>query len=158
MSRSRETAAKLAGNIVETFSARGNVYGDPEDNFANIAAFWNAWLKARYPTVCRDLFLDAIDVAHMSALIKKARLANSPTHEDSVLDDAVYTLLSGGLIPALKPAGSFTKTPFCSAENVKSSCEHEWVYTRTDIRESCKGEDIYTCFKCGVSAYGQHCG
>lgn len=118
MSKSRDTAAELAGEIVNTFNQRGNVYGDPEDNFGNIAAFWNAWLHARYPIAARDLALDATDVAHMSALIKKARLANTPTHRDSALDDAVYTLLSAGLDPAAK---SQTIKPSLEFKNVAAA-------------------------------------
>jgi len=96
MSKSRETAARLAGQIEKTFGERGSVYGDPEDNFSNIAGFWNAWIHARYKPGELPL-LDAFDVAHMSSLIKKARLAHSPDHEDSSLDDAVYTLLGTGI-------------------------------------------------------------
>jgi hypothetical protein len=38
----------------------------------------------------------------MSAMIKLARLAESPTHEDSALDGAVYMLLGHGCALAAK--------------------------------------------------------
>ena len=96
MTDSRETAGRLAGQIQDTFTTRGQVYGPPEENFSNIAAFWNAWMRARYGKMVM-FSLDAVDVGHMSALIKKARAAQSPGHEDSALDDATYTLLAHGV-------------------------------------------------------------
>jgi hypothetical protein len=93
VSISTDNTARLAGKISETFSARGSVYGPPEQNFANIAAFWSAWIRARHGV---DVQLDAHDVGQMSALIKLARLAESPHHEDSALDAAVYVLLGHG--------------------------------------------------------------
>lgn len=93
MTVSTSTAARLAGQIKATFTARGSVYGPPEENFANIAGFWRAWIKARYGV---DLPLDGHDVGQMSAQIKIARLAVAPTHEDSALDAATYMLLGHG--------------------------------------------------------------
>lgn len=93
MSVATDNTARLAERIAETFTARGSVYGPPEVNFANIAAFWRAWLKARHGL---DVPLDAMDVGQMSALIKTARLAETPHHEDSALDGAVYMLLGHG--------------------------------------------------------------
>ena len=93
MSISTDTTSRLARKIDETFTARGSVYGPPETNFANIAAFWRAWLKARHGV---DVELDAHDVGQMSAMIKLARLAESPHHEDSALDAMVYIGLGHG--------------------------------------------------------------
>lgn len=93
MSISTENTARLAAKIKDTFTARGSVYGPPETNFANIAAFWRAWVRARHGV---DLPFDGHDVGQMSAMIKLARLAESPTHEDSALDGAVYMLLGHG--------------------------------------------------------------
>ena len=94
MADSRKFAGDLADDIIDTFTSRGQVYGPPEINFQNIANFWNAWIEARYGSFFK---LDAVDVGHMSALIKKARLANSIDHRDSALDDATYTLLAAGV-------------------------------------------------------------
>lgn len=85
--------ARVAGKITETFTDRGSVYGPPGENFANIAGFWRAWIIARYRV---DVPFDAMDVGQMSALIKMARLAVSPLHEDSALDAATYMLLGHG--------------------------------------------------------------
>lgn len=102
MSVSTDNAARLAAKISDTFTARGSVYGPPEVNFANIAAFWRAWIKARHGV---DVGLDAADVGQMSALIKVARMAETPHHEDSALDAAVYILLGHGCaIPQISGA------------------------------------------------------
>lgn len=93
MSVATHQTAELAARIKETFEVRGSVYGPPEVNFANIAAFWRAWLKARHGV---DVPLDGMDVGQMSALIKLARLAESPTHADSALDAMVYVGLGHG--------------------------------------------------------------
>lgn len=89
----REVAARLAGQIKETVGARGNTYGPPEDNFANIADFWSTWLFTRWGV---QVTLDAVDVGVMSALIKVARLGQTPNHEDSALDGAIYLMLGHG--------------------------------------------------------------
>ena len=121
MGLARETTAAMAGQIEKTFTERGSVYGEPEDNFANIAAFWNAWINARFQKQQECLTkagltaitLDGADVGHMSALIKKARLANSPDHTDSALDDAVYTLLAHGVALGLaKPIYEVPESTF----------------------------------------------
>jgi hypothetical protein len=93
MSIARRTAADMAAKIAQTVEGRGANYGPPEVNFANIAAFWRAWLKARHNV---DVPIDGHDVGQMSALIKTARLAESPTHADSALDGAIYTILGHG--------------------------------------------------------------
>lgn len=89
----RDTAGRLADRIKQTVADRGQTYGTPEANFANIAGLWNVYLRARYGMFP---FLDAADVGQMSALIKIARLAESPTHEDSALDAAAYVMLGHG--------------------------------------------------------------
>lgn len=93
MSVATDTTAQMADQIKSTFEMRGQVYGPPEVNFANIAAFWRAWVRARHGV---DLDLDATDVGMMSAMIKLARLAESPTHTDSALDAMVYVGLGHG--------------------------------------------------------------
>lgn len=107
MSDSRKVAGEIAGEIEKTFTDRGQVYGPPEINFGNIAAFWNAWIGSRYPEA--NVKLDAVDVGHMSSLIKKARMANTPDHRDSALDDATYTLLAAGI--AAPAIGEMSKYP-----------------------------------------------
>lgn len=68
---------------------RTNVYGSAESNFSTIAELWSAYLRRRG-------FLDPLgelephDVAMLCALIKVARIANSPHHHDSYVDLAGY--------------------------------------------------------------------
>lgn len=69
---------------------RNSAYGNPEDNFANIAAFWNAYLTMRKNGAMLNNPITPQDVAHMMALMKLARLATNPGHHDSLVDVAGY--------------------------------------------------------------------
>lgn len=95
MSVARAFTAEQAAQIVGTMEARGANYGEPEDNFAFIADLWRLWVKKRHGV---DVPFSAFDVGMMNADIKKARLATSPSHTDSALDSAVYTLLATGCV------------------------------------------------------------
>ncbi len=70
-----------------TTGDRNAAYGNPEDNFANIASYW-----MRYLTQAKnvDIVITPQDVAHMMILMKMARLATNPAHYDSLLDIAGY--------------------------------------------------------------------
>ena len=59
------------------------------DSFETIAAHWTAHLRGRYGELA-TIKLDSADVAAMSAMIKLARLAETPDHEDSWVDLAGY--------------------------------------------------------------------
>ena len=63
-------------------------YGTPEENFTRIADMWTAYLG-------KDV--SPPDVAAMMALVKVARLANTPYHEDSWVDLAGYAACGGEL-------------------------------------------------------------
>jgi len=76
-----------------TSADRNKQYGDPEDNFRNIAALWTGYVQARFP----DVKFSPSDVAAMSALIKVARLATNPTHKDSWVDLAGYAACGGDI-------------------------------------------------------------
>lgn len=89
----RDTTAEHAAKIGDIMGERGANYGTPEENFANIATFWSAWMKARYGV---DVKFDACDVGMMNSFIKAARLAQTPHHADSALDGAVYMMLAQG--------------------------------------------------------------
>ena len=80
--------------VAAVMSDRNKTYGDPEDNFGNIAALWNAYLNAQGIKVA----LSPTDVAAMSALIKVARLSTNPTHVDSWVDLAGYAACGGGIV------------------------------------------------------------
>lgn len=73
--------------IAITNGDRNKAYGSPEDNFANIAAYWNSYLTQAHKA---DIVLTPQDVAHLMILMKMARLATNPAHYDSLLDIAGY--------------------------------------------------------------------
>jgi hypothetical protein len=65
---------------------RNKAYGNPEDNFANIANLWKAYWKAQGA----DVSCTPCDVANLMILMKVARLATNLTHRDSLVDIAGY--------------------------------------------------------------------
>lgn len=67
--------------------ARRNAYGHPENNFQRIADLWNAYLVNR---IDPDAPVSNQDVALMMCLMKIARLLETPTHRDSLVDLAGY--------------------------------------------------------------------
>jgi len=95
MSVARAFTAEQAAKIGETMSARQANYGTPEDNFDLIAEMWRLWIKARHGV---DVPLTAFDVGMMNADVKRARLVATPSHADSSLDLAVYSLLATGCV------------------------------------------------------------
>lgn len=80
-------ASVLWDALNAVYDDREAAYGHPRDDFARIAALWNGYFDARAPK-SRDV--DAVDVACMMALLKMARLLESPTHRDSWVDIAGY--------------------------------------------------------------------
>lgn len=70
-----------------TAADRNSSYGEPEDNFQNIADIWNAQGYRSGPAL---ELLTATDVALMMAGLKLARLKHNPTHRDSWVDMAGY--------------------------------------------------------------------
>lgn len=67
---------------------RNSAYGNPEDNFRNIADRWNLYLGARFGG--GTAILTAQDVGHMMIDMKLARLSTNPGHRDSLVDIAGY--------------------------------------------------------------------
>ena len=83
-----------AGAIVN--GARRSAYGTPENNFARIARFWQAYLENKGLTL-RDEngvphAITAADISPMMRLLKEARLCESPQHRDSFVDLIGYAL------------------------------------------------------------------
>jgi len=76
-----------AGSIVD--GARRTAYGTPEDNFARIARFWQAYFEN---TGRGYVNITAADVSPMMRLMKEARICESPGHRDSHVDLIGYTL------------------------------------------------------------------
>lgn len=71
-------------------SDRNLMYGEPEDNFAVIAAMWSAYL---------GMPVTASDVAAMMILFKVARIATAEKpSRDSYVDIAGYAACGGGMI------------------------------------------------------------
>ena len=102
----RERLLKEAISI--TTNDRNAAYGNPEDNFANIAAYWSSYLTQSTKV---DIVISPQDVAHMMILMKVARLATNPTHYDSLLDIAGYAACGedcrvGALNAAFDAAGA----------------------------------------------------
>lgn len=83
-----KTILELAAEICD--GDRERVYGSPGKNLAAIANLWDSWLLARGfsgPGIRIE------DVACMMTLLKLARLANDPTHQDSRVDAVAYLYL-----------------------------------------------------------------
>jgi len=70
---------------------RQQVYGKADTNFAATAQMMSAFLSVRLGF---HVELTSKDVAYLMALLKIARLANCPTHEDSVIDAIGYLALA----------------------------------------------------------------
>lgn len=71
-----------------TSGERRKAYGPPENNFARIARFWDAYFK----NTGRDIDVTAADVSPLMRFIKEARLCETPDHLDSFVDLVGYTL------------------------------------------------------------------
>lgn len=80
-SAQNDRAHVLANAAQAVLSDRNKAYGDPEDNFLDIAELWAAYKKVSFTRA---------DVAAMMALMKIARLRTNPIHEDSWIDVAGY--------------------------------------------------------------------
>lgn len=88
MTQQDKSILKEAHEII--YGDREKTYGHPSKNLNSIAVMWNAYMKA----LPKDLNeLNAKDVAAMMILVKVARLANDPSHRDSIVDIAGYAAL-----------------------------------------------------------------
>ena len=65
---------------------RQGTYGNAEDNFANIAAFWSTYLNTP---------IDSTDVANMMILMKVARNSSGVYKDDNYIDICGYAALGG---------------------------------------------------------------
>lgn len=72
---------------------RQDVYGDAEDNFADIAKLANIMLSGK---LREDLQPE--DIAIVSMCIKMARIKTTPSHLDSWIDNAGYAICGGGIV------------------------------------------------------------
>ena len=60
---------------------RNDQYGEPEDNFKEIARYWSLYLNKK---------ITAYDVAIMMTLFKLARMTTGKTKEDNFIDAIGY--------------------------------------------------------------------
>ena len=79
------TTEKLFDEVVSTIQERGAVYGHPAINHKRIADLWSAYLD--YP-------IQPHQAALCMALVKIARLSETPSHEDSLKDLLAYCAIS----------------------------------------------------------------
>ena len=73
------------------YGDREKTYGHPAKNLTTIAMMWSMYLGARLDAA--NSVLSPQDVSVMMVLLKCARLANDPSHRDSVVDICGYAAL-----------------------------------------------------------------
>lgn len=84
----------LQSAITAVCTDRNEEYGEPEQNFESIAAYWSDYLTS---VLDRETLLCARDVAHMMILFKVARLTTGKATQDSYIDIAGYAACGGEL-------------------------------------------------------------
>lgn len=82
----KQPVLKEAHSII--YGDREKTYGHPSKNLEAIATMWGAYLNS-----LGTINLKAENVCVMMTLLKCARLANDPSHRDSVVDGAAYLAL-----------------------------------------------------------------
>ena len=78
----------LQGALEKSTQIKDLEYGKPEDNFSDIAEFWNTYLKIKHRRGNHSLKGD--DVANMMVLFKMVRIMNGTEVEDSYVDGCGY--------------------------------------------------------------------
>lgn len=86
--RTFENILQEAESVI--YGDRETTYGDPGRNLRAIADYWTVHLKHKY-NFNGNITTD--DVCQMMISLKQARLLNSPTHRDSMVDTAGYQAL-----------------------------------------------------------------
>lgn len=94
---------------------RRGIYGNAEDNFATIAAFWSTYLNTT---------IRSTDVANMMILMKVARNSSGVYKDDNYIDICGYAAL-GGEIAA--------DDALFSSEKVKAAYEDAYESTTTPV-------------------------
>lgn len=91
----REDILNTAKNCV--CNDRNGQYGEPENNFAIIAMFWNDYL---YAVTGERIAITPADVASMMVLLKVARVATATDNvsADSFIDAAGYAACGGEIV------------------------------------------------------------
>lgn len=84
-----ERGRRLVEEVLATINRdRQNDYGAPEDTFAQIAAFWSAYLGTE---------VHAPDVAAMMQLLKIARQRGGKSKKDNFVDLVGYAILEADM-------------------------------------------------------------
>jgi hypothetical protein len=73
------------------YGEREQIYGAPDKNLKVIASYWSTHLTAKLGI---PVAVTVDDVSVMMMQLKIARLANSPKHEDSLVDICGYAALA----------------------------------------------------------------
>ena len=76
---------------------RQDDYGTPENNFAFIAALWDAYDLHKYTARGELVVTTPFDVALKMVLLKVARAAHKPDKRDNAVDGAAYFAIAGEL-------------------------------------------------------------
>jgi hypothetical protein len=72
-----------------THGDRNKNYGDPLTNHTRIAGLWSVWLQTE---------ITPAQAAMCLALVKVARLIETPDHADSPIDLAAYASIYGEIV------------------------------------------------------------
>lgn len=72
---------------------RNSIYGNPEDNFQDIAELWSAYKGTSF---------SPMDVVIMNMLIKVARLKKTPGYRDGLVDIAGYAACGADIQEGMK--------------------------------------------------------
>ena len=70
---------------------RQDSYGQPEDSFRIIAAFWSIYLRFKFDI---DITLGSLDTAHMMSLFKHARMIGQKATRDGYIDACGYLAIA----------------------------------------------------------------
>jgi hypothetical protein len=90
----REQVLDEAKEIV--MKDRNTSYGDPEDNFLDIAEFWTTYLRGKLKD---EASIEPHDAGAMMILVKCSRIKTSPTARDHYVDAAGYAACSAESAP-----------------------------------------------------------
>lgn len=83
----------ILGEAFEVINGdRQDSYGEPEMSFGIIGDFWNLYLRHKFKTL--KVNLKPVDVAHMMALFKEARMLGQKPDRDNYRDAVGYLAIA----------------------------------------------------------------
>lgn len=135
------SGADMLREAAKVIEDRHKTYGPPTKNFENIARLWNAFALGCANAKNVDYVIpefSAADVAIMMALVKIARLAETPDHVDSWTDIAGYAACGREVIAKPEPLPNIDRSPAPWWQN-----HGPWVSTVTmpEVSEDVSEED-----------------